>query len=256
MAVDGALGADLPAHPLTAMTRRRAPGIAELEAAIGHAFADRSLIATALTHVSALPEGGERVASYQRLEFLGDRVLGLTIADLLFRRFPGAEEGELSRRLAGLVRKETCAEVAREWNIGPHLRLGPGEAQSGGRRKEAILGDVAEAILGAVFVDAGFEAARALVERAFGSRLEAPARRLRDAKTGLQEWAQAKGLPTPTYEIVAREGPDHAPRFTVRALVEGLTPADGEGGSRRAAEMAAAETMLRREGAWRDGDEA
>jgi ribonuclease-3 len=238
------------------MTRRPTTGIAELEAAIGHAFADRGLIGRALTHVSAISDNEARLTSYQRLEFLGDRVLGLAVADLLFRRFPGADEGELSRRLAGLVRKETCAEVAREWNIGPHLRLGPGEAQSGGRRKEAILGDVAEAIIGAVFVDAGFEAARALVERGFGSRLDTPARRLRDAKTGLQEWAQAKGLPTPTYEITAREGPDHAPRFTVQALVEGLAPAEGEGGSRRAAEMAAAETMLRREGAWRDGDEA
>ena len=142
-------------------------------------------------------------------------MLGLAIADMLYRAFPTAPEGELSRRLSELVRRETCAEVAVAWDVGPHLRLGAGEVHSGGRRNQAILADVCEAIIGAVFLDGGYGAAKDLVERSFGARLSAPRRPLRDPKSALQEWAQGRGLPTPNYSVVEQVGPDHAPRFQV-----------------------------------------
>ena len=154
-------------------------------------------------------------------------MLGLAIGDLLYAAFPGADEGDLSRRLAGLVRRETCAAVATAWDVGPHLALGPGEVQSGGRRNQTILADVCESILGAVFLDAGYEAAKAIVER----RLHAPttdtaAPRGRDAKSALQEWAMARGLPIPVYEVVERSGPDHAPRLPHRRRASrGWSPA-------------------------------
>jgi ribonuclease-3 len=231
-------------------SNRRKPDPQALEARIGHSFANRALLEEALTHVSAGPvEAGRRV-NYQRLEFLGDRVLGLSIAQILLAAYPDAEEGALSRRLADLVRKETCAEVAVQWELGPHLRLGAGEALSGARKNGAILADACEAVIGAVFLDGGYEAARALVERAFGDRMRAAARPVRDAKTALQEWAQAQGAPPPTYVEKGRSGPDHAPRFIITVTVLGQTPADGEGKAKRGAEQAAAEAFLRREGLW------
>lgn len=232
---------------------RKAPDTARLEAVLGHRFADQSLLATALTHMSA---EGSRLASYQRLEFLGDRVLGLSVAELLFRQFPQSEEGNLSRRLADLVRKETCAEVALGWNLGQFMRLGEGEILGGARKNKAILADACEAIIGAVFIDGGYEAARALVERAFGERMLKPVRPLRDAKTALQEWAQGKGYPTPTYSERGRSGPDHAPVFVVAAKITGLADAEARGPSKRLAEQAAAETFLRREGLWNDNPES
>nr|WP_047580140.1 ribonuclease III [Methylobacterium sp. ZNC0032] len=232
---------------------RKAPDTARLEAALGHRFADPSLLATALTHMSA---EDSRLASYQRLEFLGDRVLGLSVAELLFRQFPQSEEGNLSRRLADLVRKETCAEVAQGWNLGQFMRLGEGEILGGARKNKAILADSCEAIIGAVFIDGGYEAARALVERAFGERMLKPVRPLRDAKTVLQEWAQGRGYPTPTYSERGRSGPDHAPVFVVAARITGLNDAEARGPSKRLAEQAAAEAFLRREGLWNDNPES
>jgi len=229
------------------------PDLARLEATLGHRFADASLLATALTHMSA---EGSRLATYQRLEFLGDRVLGLSIADMLFRRYPLAEEGNLSRRLADLVRKETCADVAQAWNLGQFMRLGEGEILGGARKNKAILADACEAIIGAVFIDGGYDAARALVERAFGERMLKPVRPLRDAKTALQEWAQGRGYSTPTYSERARSGPDHAPVFVVAAKINGLADAEARGPSKRLAEQAAAETFLRREGLWSDNPES
>jgi ribonuclease III len=230
--------------------RRAKPDIRALEERIGHQFKDSDLLARALTHVSVA--GGElaRARNYQRLEFLGDRVLGLAAADMLYGRFPEASEGELSRRLAELVRRETCAEIALAWDVGPYIVLGGGERQGGGRRNAAILADVCEAILGAVFLDAGFEAARGVVERAFADPLAAPRRPLRDAKTALQEWAQGRGLPTPTYALIDRSGPDHAPRFVVAARVEGLADGVGLGPSKRVAEQEAAQNLLMREQVW------
>lgn len=216
-----------------------------LEARIGHAFANRSLIAAALTHVSAAA-GGKR-QSYQRLEFLGDRVLGLAVAEMLYETFAEAGEGELSRRLAGLVRKETCAEVALAWGAESCIRLGDGEPPATAA-KTAVLGDVCESIIGAVFLDAGYETAKAVVRAAFGERLRAPGRPLRDSKTALQEWAQARGLPPPLYRETARSGPDHAPEFTVCVEVPGYPDAQAKGFAKRLAEQAAAAAFMAREG--------
>jgi len=223
--------------------------VSALQARIGHVFADASLLERALTHVSALPaQAPRRADSYQRLEFLGDRVLGLTVSDMLYEAFPEAEEGELSRRLADLVRKETCADVARGWGVGAVLRLGEGEAQTGGANKSAILGDICESLLGAVFLDAGYGAADALVRRFFSEKMLNPVRPLRDPKTALQEWAQARGLPTPVYRQVGRSGPDHAPVFSIEVSVNGFEPALAECTSKRFAEQASAQNFLEREG--------
>lgn len=213
-------------------------------------FKDRAILRQALTHVSASP------VSYQRLEFLGDRVLGLAIAEMLYKAFPEETEGELSRRLSELVRRETCAEVAIAWDVGVHLHLGKSEAHSGGRRKETILADVCEAIIGACFQDGGWEAARDLVERAFGPRLNASAAPARDPKTTLQEWAQGRGLRTPAYVSLERTGPDHRPVFRIGVRVTGLTEAIGEGLSKRAAEQDAARRLLLREGVWQENEHA
>jgi ribonuclease III len=225
--------------------------LAELEKAMGHDFRDKGLLRQALTHVSAVRGGGDRGESYQRLEFLGDRVLGVIAAALLFEAFPSADEGELSQRLADLVRKETCADVARQWGVGAALFLGEGEVMSGGRRKEAILGDACEALIGAVWLDGGIESANAVVRAAFGARVGRPVERMRDAKTLLQEWVQGRGFPAPTYREVSRTGPDHAPHFVVLVEVAGLGSAEGGGRSKRIAEQKAAELLLEREGQWR-----
>jgi ribonuclease-3 len=222
----------------------------DLEARVGYAFADASLLTLALTHVSAVGADSARGDSYQRLEFLGDRVLGLAVADMLYEAFPRAEEGELSRRLAGLVRRESCAEVALEWGVGEHVRLGEGEAQTGGRTKRAIVADVCEAIIGAVFLDGGYPAARHVVAKAWESHMRLPRMPLRDAKTALQEWAQARGLPPPAYAEIGRAGPAHAPEFRIAVAVPGFQTAEGGGTSKRAAEQAAAAAFLAREAEW------
>jgi ribonuclease-3 len=167
---------------------------------------------------------------------------------MLFRAYPKASEGELSRRLGHLVRRETCAEVAAEWNVGAYIRLGSGEMHSGLRKKEAILADVCESVLAAIYIDGGFAAAEAVVERWFGPKMAEPGRALRDPKSTLQEWALARGRTMPVYRQVERSGPDHAPHFVVEAVVQDHEPATGEGTSKRMAEQAAAEAFLRREG--------
>ncbi len=229
---------------------RKKPQLAALEERLGYVFRDRTLLEAALTHMSAPEAESSRLKSYQRLEFLGDRVLGVCIARMLYERFATSEEGDMSRRLAELVRKESCAAAAVVWNVAPYLRLGEGEMQSGARKNRAILADICEAIIGAVYLDGGHDAAQGLVERAFGEQMLKPARPLRDAKTALQEWAQGKGYPTPTYSERGRFGPDHAPMFKVAACVQGLMDALAEGRSKRFAEQAAAEAFLRREGLW------
>jgi ribonuclease-3 len=228
-------------------SKRRTKSVSELEKRVGYRFTDVALIELALTHVTALHGPRNPVESYQRLEFLGDHVLGLVISDMLFRAFPKANEGELSRRLADLVRRETCADVARAIDLGTAIRLGGAEAQTGGRRRTAILADVCEAMIGAVFLDGGYAAAAALIERLWSERMrmEGP---LRDAKTMLQEWAQARGLPTPSYREVERTGPHHDPEFRVAVELPDRSPAEGVGRSKRAAEQAAAAAMLAREG--------
>jgi len=234
------------------MARDRDEALSALQARIGHEFADPSLLSRALTHVSASPARRE---SYERLEFLGDRVLGLAVAHMLYDAFPNESEGELSRRLAALVRKETCADVAEAWGVGPAMRLGEGEAQTGGRAKRALLGDICEAIIGAAFLDGGAAAAEHVVRSAFGARMTASGQELRDAKTALQEWAQARGLAAPRYQLVARSGPDHAPFFEVAVEVKGFEVTQGSGASKRVAEQAAAAAFLARAvaNAGRDG---
>jgi len=232
------------------MARLVKPPIADLEKAMGHVFKNRDLLSRALTHVSAVASDAARSETYQRLEFLGDRVLGLAVSDMLCAAFPEAAEGELSRRLADLVRKESCAEVAVEWGVGPHLKLGDGEAQTGGRKKVAILGDVCEALIGAVFLDAGFKEARDVVAKAWTARMHAPRRPLRDPKTALQEWAQARAKPTPIYREVSRSGPPHAPVFVIAVEIEDFGPAEATGSSKRIAEQSAAQVFLEREGVW------
>jgi ribonuclease-3 len=234
-------------------SKRRNRAVAALEAKIGYRFKDAGLIERALTHISAVKGPRNPVASYQRLEFLGDHVLGIVISDMLFHAFPRANEGELSRRLADLVRKETCAEVARAIDLGAAVKLGGSEAQGGGRRRTTILGDVCEALIGAVFLDGGYAAANEVIERLWRDRMLTPARPLRDSKTVLQEWAQGRGLPTPTYREVARRGPHHDPEFHVAVELPDHKPAEGFGRSKRAAEQAAAAAMLAREGVAADG---
>ena len=236
-----------PAASAKRGARTRAATASVLEKTIGYRFKDGDLLDRSLTHISAVA-GGSRGNSYQRLEFLGDHVLGLIISDMLFRAFPKADEGELSRRLADLVRREACADVARAIELGAALRLGASEANAGGRMRIAILADVCEAVVGAVYLDGGYDAASMLVERLWGERMRTPARPLRDAKTILQEWAQARGLPTPTYKEVERTGPHHNPQFRVAVALPNKEPAEGLGRSKRAAEQAAAAALLSREG--------
>ena len=258
-AADGSAAPAAPTAPVAPATRapradrgkasRRRKGAATvLEERIGYHFTDASQLENALTHISALRGARNRAGSYQRLEFLGDHVLGLVISDMLYRAFPKADEGELSRRLADLVRKETCTEIARSIDLGAAIRLGSSEANAGARARPAILADVCEAVIGAVYLDGGYKAAEQLVERLWEVRLRATAQPLRDPKTVLQEWAQARGLPTPAYREVARSGPDHNPEFRVSVQLPAFAPAEGLGRSKRAAEQAAAAAMLAREG--------
>ena len=227
---------------------RKSKAQKELELRIGYSFGNPALLDRALTHISALAGAKNRAGSYQRLEFLGDHVLGLVISDMLFRAFPDAEEGELSRRLADLVRKETCADVARTMELGPAMKLGASEVNAGGRRRIAILADICEALIGAVFIDGGYASSAGLVERFWQERMLKPKQPLRDAKTMLQEWAQARGMPAPLYRELERSGPDHDPEFRVAVEIADCRPAEGVGRSKRAAEQAAAAAMLAREG--------
>jgi len=226
---------------------RKAKARDELEGRIGYSFADKAILDRALTHVSASHRQG-RGGSYQRLEFLGDHVLGLVVSDMLYRAFPKGDEGDLSRRLADLVRRDTCADIARAIDLGAALKLGNSESNAGGRRRTATLADACEALIGAVFVDGGYPAAAALIERLWRERMLKVPRPLRDPKTMLQEWAQGRGLPTPAYHEVERTGPDHNPKFRVAVELADRAPAEGIGASKRAAEQAAAAAMLTREG--------
>ena len=221
---------------------------AAIEARIGHKFADPNLLTTAFTHVSALKPARNRAESYQRLEFLGDHVLGLIVSDMLYRAFPNADEGELSKRLADLVRKESCADVAKSLGLADDIKLGQVGASASARLRKSVLGDICEAVIGAIFLDGGYGAAAQFVERNWTERMRKPRRPLRDPKTVLQEWAQSRGLPTPVYREVERTGPHHDPQFRVSVDLPGLAPAEGLGGSKRAAEKVAASVMIAREG--------
>jgi ribonuclease-3 len=228
----------------------RSKGHGKLEARLGHKFADPELLDRALTHSSAIAPAKRVAQSYQRLEFLGDRVLGLVVADMLYRRFPKSPEGELNRAFVTLVRKEMCAAIARQLNLGPDLNLGESEARTGGADKDAILSDVMEGVIGAVYVDGGLGPAYELVERLFGEHIGDAVSERADAKTTLQEWAQGRGLEPPAYVEVARTGPDHAPEFTIAVKLNGYAELTATGPSKKLAEHKAAEAFLVRERVW------
>lgn len=209
--------------------------------ALGHNFQDVALLSLALTHPSAAATVGQ---DNQRMEFLGDRVLGLVIAEALIEAFPRDPEGELAPRFNALVRRETLADVAQEIGLGQHLRLGRSESTSGGRRKTAILADAMEAVIAALYLDGGMPAAATFILRHWSGRLKAAAATQTDAKTRLQEWAQARGEPPPEYAVVKRSGPDHAPIFQIEARLQDGKTARGEAGSKKLAEQDAAAALL------------
>ncbi len=209
---------------------------------LGHEFRDPSLLIRALTHGSR--GGGE--GDNQRLEFLGDRVLGLVMAEALLEADPEADEGRIAPRFNALVRRETCAEVARQADLGAGLKLGRSEMIGGGRKKEAVLADAMEAVIAAVYLDGGLEAARGVVLRLWGGRIAAAPKDARDAKSALQEWAQGRGMAPPAYELIGREGPDHAPRFVIEVRLATGEAERAEGATKRAAEHAAAAALLGR----------
>ncbi len=213
------------------------------EGRIGHRFAQPELLLRAVTHSSMSSPTRE---DNQRLEFLGDRVLGLVMSEALLARDTAATEGQLAPRFNALVRKETCADVAKAIDVGAVLKLGRSEMMSGGRRKQALLGDAMEAVIAAVYLDAGFEAARDMVLRLWGKRIDDVKADARDAKTALQEWAQARGLKPPKYVEVSRSGPDHAPVFTIAVELDNGESERAIAGSKRQAEQAAAKALLAR----------
>ena len=223
------------------------PDLAALEKRLGHSFHDRVLLERALTHASATAR-----VSNERLEFLGDRVLGLVIAEKLFAVYPHDAEGALAIKFNALVRKEACAAAAEAAGIPEHLILAGSEATSGGRKKAVILAGACEAVIAALFLDGGMEAARGFIERYWSAAFAALSEDMRDAKTALQEWAQSGVLKsTPIYRVVRREGPDHAPRFVVEVAAGGEAAELGEGGSKREAEQAAAGALLKKLGLWK-----
>lgn len=207
---------------------------------LNYRFRDPSLTELALTHRSIGKPNNER------LEFLGDALLGAIIAEMLYEAHPKASEGELSRLRAQLVNGQELAVVARELDLGDGLKLGPGELKSGGFRRDSILADAFEALVAAVYLDGGFDACRETVRGLFNERIVALRRSSKDAKTRLQEWLQAKGLPLPQYELVASHGEDHAKTFDVSCTISEPLPftASAHGGNRRAAEQDAAESVL------------
>ncbi|QDY68194.1 ribonuclease III [Qingshengfaniella alkalisoli] len=208
---------------------------------IGYDFSDPELLRRALTHSSM---SSATRTDNQRLEFLGDRVLGLVMSEALLKADGKATEGQLAPRFNALVRKETCADVARGVDLGQVLKLGRSEMMSGGRRKEALLGDAMEATIAAVYLDGGLEAAREMILRLWGERLHTVKADARDSKTALQEWAQARRQSPPRYEEVARSGPDHAPEFTIRVTLDSGQSETAQAKSKRQAEQAAAAALL------------
>ena len=212
--------------------------VAQLLTSLGQKADDPRLFELALTHASV---GGE---SYERLEFLGDRVLGLVIARALYARYPNEPEGQLSRRYNALVARETCAEVGRELGLPGHIRLGKQAREDGASQSDNVVGDVVEALIGAVFLDSGLEAAEQLVLKGWGPLLDGQGRAPQHPKSALQELAAARGCKAPQYEVVSRTGAHHAPRFEIRVTVSRLGEAVAEGSSKQEAETAAAEALL------------
>lgn len=219
------------------------PAPADLALILGHPFARPELLEQALTHPSAITANRHSTA-YERLEFLGDRVLGLAVAEMLFLRFPDEAEGALARRHAALVRRESLARVADAIGLAAHLRLSKGEEDTGGRANPGLLADACEAVIGAIYADGGLEPARRFVQGRWRLLMDEDISPPKDPKTALQEWAQGRALPLPTYTVQGTEGPSHAPIFRISVAVGTLAPAEGSGPSKRAAEQEAARAML------------
>ncbi len=213
--------------------------IEELQEKIEYKFKDLVLLQTALTHSST----GE-TKNYERLEFLGDRVLGLVIASLLFRRFPDEKEGDMAKRLASLVQGQTIADVSQGISLGDFILFSDAEAASGGAKNDHILADVFEAVIGAIYLDGGFDECKKLIEKHWQDVLHTMRRPPQHPKTAIQEWAQSKGLPLPVYEIVSQSGPDHAPKFEVKLSIKGHDPIFSKGRSRAEAEKQAAADFM------------
>ena len=228
------------------MSRKQEAALEALEARIGHTFKNRALLQEALTHGSAL-DGARHKRSYDRLEFLGDRVLGLVVSERLLAENATIEEGELAPRYNALVNKHACAAAARAADLGAAVVLSPSEEANGGRGKEAILADICESVIAALYLDAGMETARGFIHRFWGDAFEAVRATPRDAKTALQEWAAAKKK-TLHYHLVTQSGPEHAPHFVIDATIDGFPPSRGEGGSKRDAQRAAAAAFLKARG--------
>jgi ribonuclease-3 len=229
----------------TSGSSRSSTDWAALEASLGHVFKDKALLTRALTHSSA-----SSIKSNERLEFLGDRVLGLAIADKLHLLYPDDAEGALALKFNALARREACAAAAEAAGLPSHLILAKSEAGSGGHLKAAILAGACEAVIAALYLDGGMKAARAFIEKYWTEAFASLNSDMRDPKTSLQEWAQGRkdARSAPVYKMLRREGPDHAPRFAVEVRVEGVEPEVGEGGSKREAEQAAARAMLEKLG--------
>ena len=224
-----------------------------LEKTIGYQFADAILLRRALTH-SSLSGGENPVKDLERLEFLGDRVLGLLTAELLWRTYPDYDEGDMAPRLNALVRKETCAKAALHFGMDKYILMSEWEESAGGRKKKAILGDVMEALLGALYIDGGLAAARGVYDQYWKPNLEDLSKLHKDPKTALQEWSQQIKLGTPKYEVLKAEGPAHAPAFKIEVCIKSKKPAVGEGRSKREAQMAAARAFLVREKVWTEDE--
>lgn len=214
-----------------------------LQQKIGYIFRNEALLHLALTHRSLGKDNGD--ANNQRLEFLGDAVLGLTIAEMLYAMFPDEDEGDLSRRLVSLVNGEQLAAIATELGLGDCLSLSAGEAEQGGRTNPSNLEDACEALLGAVYLDGGIEAVRGVVNRFWSKTARERKAPPKDPKTTLQEWAQARGIPLPEYRVISADGPSHAPHFVIEIHLKGQAPARGEAGTKRVAERVAAAVMLK-----------
>jgi len=232
---------------MTAAARKTADN-GELAARLGHEFASPKLLQEALTHPSLAGFRARKqhgTSPYERLEFLGDRVLGLVIAEWLYERFPNASEGELAKRHAALVNRDALKLVAVEIELAKHLRLARGEDASAARKNLVTLSDAMEALLGALYLDGGLKPAAAFIRRYWQRDVEIAETPV-DPKSVLQEWAQGRGLPLPHYKVIERSGPAHAPKFTVEASVKGFDPITAEGDSKRAAEKEAARALIER----------
>ena len=224
---------------------KKSEAIRSFEQRLGYEFSNLSLLVEALTHSSIASDFRK---DNQRLEFLGDRVLGLVMAEALLEIDQTAPEGTLAPRFNALVRKETCAEVARQIELGDVLKIGRSEMLSGGRRKDALLGDGMEAVIAAIYKDGGFEVAKTIIINLWGDRIKNVKGDARDAKTMLQEWAQARGQNPPNYEVMSRSGPDHAPDFLVKVILDSGETSEALAGSKRQAEQMAAKALLQKIG--------